>query len=204
MDRKIVLASKSPRRIELFEKYRIDAEIRPASADETVPEDVTEPSEIVKLLAERKAKAVAAKCGEDTVVVGADTLVFCDGKILGKPHSTEEARDMMRLLSGRSHSVISGLCVCDGKTTVTESVETAVTFRDLSEEEIEAYISTSDPYDKAGGYGIQSMAGAFVSGINGDYYNVVGLPVERLLYILKHSFGCDFFARLCEKSRRTV
>ncbi len=204
MDRKIVLASKSPRRIELFEKYGIDAEIIPASADETIPEKVTEPSEIVKLLAERKAKAVAAKCDGDTVVVGADTLVFCDGEILGKPHSTEEARGMMKLLSGRSHSVISGLCVCDGSTTVTESVETVVTFRVLSQEEIEAYISTSDPYDKAGGYGIQSIAGAFVSGINGDYYNVVGLPVERLLYILKHSFGCDTFTRLCENYRRTV
>ena len=150
MDKRVILASKSPRRIELFEKYGIKAECCPAEIDESIPEGICAPCEIVKHLAKMKASAVASGYGDERIVVAADTLVFCDGSILGKPADKQDARRMMKMLSGREHSVISGLCVVCGEKCVCESVETRVYFRELEGCEIEAYISTDDPYDKAG------------------------------------------------------
>ena len=188
--KKLILASKSPRRIELFEKYGIKADSIPADIDESVAAEIHEPSDIVKYLSEKKAKHILGKFPE-TVVIAADTLVICDDNMLGKPKDKNDAYNMMRLLSGRSHKVISGICAASSDKCICESVETEVSFRELSEDEILGYISTNDPYDKAGGYGIQSLAGAFVRSINGDYYNVVGLPVSRLVEILRDSFGYD-------------
>ncbi len=196
--KKIILASKSPRRVELFAKYGIDAESIPADVDETIPEEIFEPREIVKYLSEKKAMHIL-ESHDDAIVVAADTLVFCNDRILGKPGNRDEAYDMMKLLSGRSHNVISGLCVVSRDRKICESVKTEVVFRNLSEDEINGYISTNDPYDKAGGYGIQSLAGAFVREIIGDYYNVVGLPLSRLVEILKNDFGYD---ALCNLFRR--
>lgn len=193
---KIVLASKSPRRTELFKKYGITAENIPADIDESIPEEIKEPSEIVKYLAEKKAVYISESVESGVITVAADTLVFCNDRILGKPENKEEARNMLKLLSGKTHSVISGICIiCDDKK-VCESVKTDVVFRELSADEIEGYISTDEPYDKAGGYGIQSLAGVFVTEIIGDYYNVVGLPVSRLVTILKDEFGYDALKNL--------
>ena len=201
--KKIILASKSPRRIELFAKYGIDAESIPAYVDETVPKDITDPCAIVRYLSEKKAMHVLTNICDDAIVVAADTLVFCDENILGKPHDKMQAYEMMKMLSGRSHNVISGICVVSKEKKVCESVTTQVTFRELSESEINGYISTKDPYDKAGGYGIQSLAGAFVSEIKGDYYNVVGLPLSRLVSILRDDFGYDALSGLFEKEKST-
>ncbi len=199
--KKIILASKSPRRIELFKKYGIIAESIPADVDETIPTNMCEPCETVKYLSEKKALHILENLDSDAVVIAADTLVFCDDEILGKPRDRKQAYDMMKLLSGRSHKVISGLCVISKDKKICESVTTEVTFRNLSESEIEGYISTKDPYDKAGGYGIQSLAGAFVSEIKGDYYNVVGLPLSKLISILRDDFGYDALKKLFEKEK---
>ncbi len=188
--KKIILASKSPRRTELCEKYGIFANVVPACIDEVLPENLCEPGEIVEYLSSEKARAVAKNFSGGEIIIGADTLVFCDGKILGKPENKNEAREMMKLLSGNIHSVVSGISIICGEKEISDSVATRVTFKELSEAEIEGYISTREPYDKAGGYGIQSLGGAFVTGIDGDYYNVVGLPVSRLLHILGKEFDC--------------
>ncbi len=201
--KKVILASKSPRRIELFAKYGINAESVPADIDETIPDGINTPSEIVEYLSGMKAGEVAGKCTDDSIVVGADTLVFCGDKILGKPKSKDDAREMLKLLSGNTHSVVSGICVICGDKKICESVTTEVVFEAITEEEIEAYISTDEPYDKAGGYGIQSLGGAFVREIHGDYYNVVGLPVSRLLAILKKEFGFSPFVGLCKNGGTT-
>lgn len=195
--KKVILASKSPRRIELFKKYGIVAESIPADVDECIPENIKEPSEIVKYLSEKKANYIAS-FGADGIIIAADTLVFCGDKILGKPANKTEAYEMMKLLSGKSHSVISGICIVFDDKKVLESVKTEVFFRELTEKEINDYIATDEPYDKAGGYGIQSIAGAFVRCINGDYYNVVGLPVSRLITILKEEFDYDALENILE------
>ena len=122
--------------------------------------------------------------------------MFCDDKILGKPANKDEARRMLQLLSGKTHCVISGICIMGKGKKVCESVKTDVVFRELTGDEIEGYISTNEPYDKAGGYGIQSVAGAFITEIIGDYYNVVGLPVSRLVSVLKNEFGYDALKNL--------
>lgn len=194
--KKVVLASRSPRRIELFKKYGIYAESIPADVDESIPSEITAPDEIVKYLARKKAEYVRNTEENDTVVVAADTLVFCEGEILGKPSDRADANRMMKMLSGNTHSVISGICVICGDRAICEAVKTDVCFRELTEEEILGYTLTSEPYDKAGGYGIQSIAGAFVKEIHGDYYNVVGLPVSRLTEILKTHFGYDALANI--------
>lgn len=187
----VILASKSPRRMELVKKFGIEAQSFSADIDETVPQSITVPNEVVKYLAEKKARFVAEKFENDVIIIGADTLVFAENRVLGKPSTVFEAANMMNILSGKSHSVISGICIICGSKKICESVETRVTFRHLSKEEIDGYVSTREPYDKAGGYGIQALAGAFVSEIHGDYYNVVGLPMSRLLEILKNEFGYD-------------
>ncbi len=189
----VILASKSPRRIELLARYGIKAESIPADIDETLPENLHTPAEAVEYLSEEKAKAVFRKASEDAVVIAADTLVFIGNETLGKPKDKADAVRMMRLLSGKTHRVVTGMTVLSKEKTVCESVATDVLFRSLSECEIDAYTDTDEPYDKAGGYGIQSLGGAFVREIRGDYYNVVGLPIARLLEILDTSFGIRIF-----------
>ncbi len=174
---KLVLASKSPRRSEILTNAGIDFTIRVADADETIAEG-TSPEDAVVMLAARKAMAVERN--EDEIILGADTVVVLDDKILGKPKDREDAFNMLKSLSGRVHSVFTGVCAVSGKGSITFAEETKVEFYPLTDEEINTYIDSNDCYDKAGAYGIQGLASKFISGINGDYFNVVGLPISSV------------------------
>lgn len=181
----IVLASGSPRRRELMEMLEIkDLVIIPARGEEKPPVGVT-PGELVMALAAAKAREVAAGRSAEDTVVGADTIVCIEGLILGKPHDQEDAARMLRLLSGNTHEVYTGVCLIkDGKESCRYDV-TRVHFRPLSEGEISAYIKTGEPMDKAGAYGAQGKAALFVQGIEGDFFNVMGLPLCMLGEMLK-------------------
>lgn len=186
----IVLASASPRRKELMEMLGVkNAVICPARGEETIPAGAG-PDEVVMALAEQKCLEVAEKFAGDDVVIAADTVVAIDGQILGKPRTEDEAKSMIKALSGREHHVYTGLAVKRGESLVTEYEKTAVRFRAMTDREVEAYVSAGECMDKAGAYGIQGLAGYFISGINGDYYNVVGLPICRLGMILSR-LGVD-------------
>ena len=174
---KLVLASKSPRRSEILKNAGYEFTVRVADADETIPEG-TKPEDAVVLLAARKAMAVER--ADDETVLGADTIVVLDNKILGKPKSREDAYNMLKSLSGRVHSVFTGVCIIENGKSMTFAEETEVQFLSLTDEEIYGYIDTNDCYDKAGAYGIQGYASKFVKGINGDYFNVVGLPISAI------------------------
>ena len=178
----LILASASPRRKELLELFRVPFTIRVADIDETMDENKAPYDEVARVSA---AKAKAVERGEDDVVIAADTIVVCEGKVLGKPHSEEEAYEMLRLLSDRDHQVMTGMTVLRGETAVTVTEVTDLHFRELSDREIYAYIATGEPMDKAGSYGIQGGAALFCSRLVGDYYNVMGLPVCRLGEILR-------------------
>ncbi|WP_048151640.1 Maf family nucleotide pyrophosphatase [Palaeococcus ferrophilus] len=169
----IVLASKSPRRREILGRFFEEFEVVPSNADES---SELPPREHVVEVARRKAWEVYRKTGG--VVIGADTVVVLEGRILGKPGDADEAREMLRSLSARVHRVITGYCIVKDGKEVKGAVETEVEFYELSDEDIEWYVSTGEPMDKAGAYGIQGKGGLFVKGIRGDYYNVVGLPIE--------------------------
>ena len=185
-DRPIVLASASPRRRELLGRFGIPFRVIPARGEEKAPAGLS-PGELVRVLAEHKATEVAA--GEpESVIVAADTVVEIDGEILGKPGTPERAAEMLRRLSGRTHRVWTGVCVRQGERVLSAAEETAVRFHPLTEEEIAAYVATGEPLDKAGAYGYQDRACLFVERIEGDYFNVVGLPMERLGRMLR-SFG---------------
>ena len=176
----IVLASGSPRRRELLTMLGIsDFRILPAKGEEIVPEGVG-PAETVMALARAKAQEVAACSEKDDVIIAADTIVWIDGEILGKPKTAGQAHQMLRLLSGRTHKVYTGVCVIRGDAEELESECTEVRFRELSDAEIDAYIATGEPMDKAGAYGAQGKAALFVEGIDGDFFNVMGLPLCRL------------------------
>lgn len=172
----LILASKSPRRQELLKLITKDFVIKTANVDETLPDGIA-PKEAVEYLS--KIKAMPFKNGTDTVI-GADTVVAADGKILGKPKDEEDAFAMLRLLSGREHSVFTGVTILKGDGIDTFSVETRVKFFELSDEEIKNYIKTNEPMDKAGAYGIQGYGSLLVEKIDGDYFNVVGLPISQL------------------------
>jgi len=185
---KIILASSSPRRLELLRQMGMEPVVVPSR----VPEEVKagESAEDAALrLAVAKAGEVA-RLFHDGLVIGADTVVTIDGMQLGKPEDETDAKRMLKLLSGRSHTVVTGLAVINAKTleSKTTRVKTTVRFKKISEEEIDSYISTGDPMDKAGAYGIQGRAAAFVEGIEGCYSNVVGLPLSELMDLLK-TFG---------------
>lgn len=177
----LILASKSPRRAELLGLFKKPFAVRVAQADETMTPGASPASEVARV---SRIKAEAVECGPDEVVVAADTIVVCDGRILGKPHSRAEAYEMLRLLSGKTHQVMTGLTVRTAQAVRTVTEVTDVCFRVLSDQEIWAYIATGEPMDKAGAYGIQGGAALFCSRLEGDYYNVVGLPVCRLGMIL--------------------
>ena len=181
----IILASQSPRRKELLGLLNIPFTVRVADIDETMDPSVSV-AEAVARLSRQKAEAVDHDCSD--IVIAADTVVVCDGAVLGKPADEEEAFQMLKRLSGRAHQVMTGLTVLQGKKAVSHTEITDVYFRPLTEKEIHAYIQSGDPMDKAGAYGIQNGAAVFVEKICGDYFNVVGLPVCRLNTILKEEF----------------
>lgn len=183
---KLILASKSPRRRELLGMLCSNFRVEVQQADETIAPG-TPPQEAVEQLARRKAQAV--KAGPDEAVIGADTIVVLDGHIMGKPADVEDARRMLGALQGRSHSVFTGVCVRDGQKEVTRVCETQVQFAPMTQQEIDWYVSTQEPMDKAGAYGIQGFGGIFVQEIRGDYYNVVGLPISCLYEILRQEWG---------------
>lgn len=183
----IILASKSPRRRQLLEQMGLEFRVLTAQADETMDPAKPVDQEIGRVSC-LKAEAVRAQVQPEDLIIAADTLVCVDGKRLGKPHSHQEAVNMLRLLSGRAHTVMTGVSVVCGRRTETFTEQTKIRFRDLSEAEIRAYVATNEPMDKAGAYGIQGLAGLFVSGMDGDYYNVMGLPICRLTQVLR-SFG---------------
>lgn len=184
IDRKIVLASQSPRRKELIGVIAEKVEIRPAPCDETLPDGIGA-REAVEYLSKIKNEAARKISADEEIVISADTVVAVNDEILGKPTDKEDARRMLNLLSGKTHQVYTGVTIADDKGSVTFSEKTDVVFYELTEQEIEEYISSSEPYDKAGAYGIQGKAGLLVKGIIGDYYNVVGLPIARLKRELK-------------------
>lgn len=177
----LVLASKSPRRKELLSLITTDFIVKSAEVDETLPQGIS-PEEAVLYLS--KIKAEPLKNERDTVI-GADTIVVLDGKILGKPHNDEEAFAMLRALSGREHSVFTGVTVISPEGEKSFFRETKVKFCELSDDEINDYIATGECRDKAGAYGIQGYGSVFVESICGDYFNVVGLPVSALYRALK-------------------
>ena len=178
-DKKVILASASPRRQELIKLIFDSVEILPADCDETLPKGIGA-REAVEYLSKIKNEASAKLTGEENLIISADTVVAVGDKILGKPVDKEDARRMISLLSGKVHQVYTGVTLSLNGKTKTFSEKTDVEFFDLTEEEIEDYISSKEPYDKAGAYGIQGKAGLLVKGINGDYYNVVGFPIARL------------------------
>ncbi len=189
----IILASQSPRRRELLERMGIrDFRVLVSDADETVREGLS-PTELVETLSRRKALAVQEQAGRDALIIAADTVVSLDGTVLGKPADELDAFRMLTTLSGCRHQVYSGLTVLRGEESVTVHEVTDVTVRELSSREIEDYIRTGEPMDKAGAYGIQGYGSLFVEGIVGDYYNVMGLPVCRLGRILA-DLGLDCMA----------
>ena len=184
----LILGSKSPRRKELLQMVTENFTVRVSDACENYGDDV-KLCDVPRILAERKAKATK-NTGND-IIIGCDTVVIYKDKLLGKPKTDTEARKMLKMLSNTTHLVISGLCVTNGEKTVSDSVTTYVTFRELTDSEINNYVNRFHPTDKAGAYGIQESAGAFVTKIEGDFYNVVGLPLCRLCEILKKDFNLD-------------
>jgi septum formation protein len=186
--RQIILASSSPRRKGLLQQigldFKVDAGVREESA-------VTgqKPDEIVKEISLKKARSIADKY-PDALIIAADTIGVIAGRIIGKPHSEKEAAEILSLLSGKAHSVITGFTVLDTATnkSVSKTVATTVYFKNLTKSEIEEYIKTGEPLDKAGAYAIQGLGALFVEKIDGDYFNVVGLPLGALAEVLKE-FG---------------
>lgn len=186
---KLILASASPRRAEILRNAGISFSVLSSAIDET-PTSSESPNDLVLRLANAKAELVAARAIGPAIVIAADTVVVLNGKILGKPRSTDDARRMLEQLSGRTHSVLTGVSLIRLPDAVhLEFVEsTLVHFNPLADDEISAYLSTDEPYDKAGAYAIQSRAARFIPRIEGCYFNVVGLPVARLVSNL-HELG---------------
>ncbi len=170
-----ILASASPRRKELLTLAGVDFDICVKEVDESVPEG-TAPEQAAVMTAKKKALAVAADYPE-ALVIGADTIVVIGGKILGKPHSEAHAKEMLRTLSGNEHKVITGVCLAKNGRVYTFEKTSFVRFYPLSDEEIDAYVASKEPMDKAGAYGIQGKGCLLVESISGDYFNIVGLPV---------------------------
>ena len=178
----LILASQSPRRRELLGLTGLDFIVRVADIDETMDETKPPVEEVARV---SRLKALAVHREPEDVVIAADTIVVCQGKVLGKPHDTDDAKAMLNLLSGRDHQVMTGVTVLRGGETVTFTEVTDLHFRELSEKEVCRYVATGEPMDKAGSYGIQGGAALFCTGMNGDYYNVMGLPVCALGEVLK-------------------
>jgi septum formation protein len=181
----IILASTSPRRKELLEKAGIKFKAVSSNINEYFDPKLT-PHELVRKLSLEKAKAVQKKF-KSQIIIAADTIVFVDGIIFGKPKDIIDARKMLEYLSGKTHSIITGFAIINGKTgkTVTKSEETRITMREISEKEINTYLKTKEPYDKAGAYAIQGKAAKFITKIDGDLFSAIGLPINTVLKELK-------------------
>lgn len=173
----LILASASPRRKALLSLFGIPFTVRAADIDETMDPEKPPFDEVARV---SRLKALAVSRGEEDVAIAADTIVVCQGKVLGKPHSEAEAASMLRLLSGRDHQVMTGCTILFGDRAETFTEVTSLHFRPLSEKEIQKYVQSGEPMDKAGAYGIQGGAALFCEKLEGDYYNVMGLPVCRL------------------------
>lgn len=205
--RRIILASRSPRRRELMEQAGFEFDIIPSYKEEKITKTI--PHEVVEELAEQKAMDVYNLCDDkEVLVIGADTVVAIDGKILGKPKSEDKAVEMLRVLSGRTHEVYTGVSFVwndvsageKGDITYFHNIEnihthtfhecTRVTFFPMSDEEIRSYVSSGDSMDKAGAYGIQGRCAIYIKEIQGDYNNVVGLPIARIYQVLKEKMNC--------------
>ena len=193
----MILASQSPRRRELLGQMGFSFTVRPAKGEELPHPELT-PAQLVEELARQKALEVSAEAEADDVVVAADTVVAIDGKVLGKPHDKVHAAQMLSALSGREHTVYTGVAVKRGETLLVEYEATHVRFRPLTQREIDLYIQTGEPMDKAGSYGIQGYGALLVEGIRGDYFNVVGLPICRLGRMLAQ-VGEDALAQCAQK-----
>ena len=195
---KIILASQSPRRRELLSRRGITHfDVLPAQGEEHIDHSLPA-GLLVEALARQKAAEIAACAPPDAVIIAADTVVALDNEILGKPHTAQEAAEMLQKLSGRQHTVYTGVAVRQNDTELVEREAAQVHFRPLSPQEIRAYIATGEPMDKAGAYGVQGYGCLFVEGIVGDYYNVMGLPVCRLGRMLRQ-FGVDPLALAAEQ-----
>ncbi len=186
--KKIILASGSPRRKELLEKIGLKFTVDVPDIEEDFKSNLT-PQELVKQLSAKKAEVIAKK-HPDAIVIAADTIGVLKGEIIGKPHTAAQAEKMLESLSGTSHLVITGFTITDTDTgkTITEEVQTKVYFKKLSKAEVNGYVKTGEPLDKAGGYAIQGLGALLVKKIEGDYYNVIGLPLSSLTDALKE-FG---------------
>ena len=188
----LILASNSPRRRELLAGLGLDFEVRVIKdIDETYPLDLPV-EQIPVYISSQKAKAYQESIRDDELVITADTVVIVGKNVLGKPHNREEACDMLRMISGRTHQVITGVCLTSNKIHRSLSVSTDVTFKALAEQEIEYYVDQYKPYDKAGAYGIQEWIGYIgVTSLHGSYFNVMGLPVQRIWQELLDIYGME-------------
>src|SRR4030043_1858301 len=188
--KEVILASASPRRKELLEKIGIRFKVEPSNYEEDIPLGL-EPHELAQKISLEKAKAVASK-HKNAIVIPADTFIVFGDQILGKPHTEKDARKMLEAISGKSHSVITGFSIIDTGTSkaLSKSVETKIYVRKLTLAEIDAYVKSKEPLDKAGAYAIQGLGAVIVERIEGDYFNVIGLPLSALAEGLK-GFGVD-------------
>ncbi|MFJ7971194.1 Maf family protein [Psychrobacillus sp. NPDC096389] len=177
-----ILASESPRRKELFGKLAIPFEVQPANIEEVVEGKLT-PEDMAISIAYKKTVPIVEK-NPNAIVIGADTIVHLEQESLGKPTSQDQAKAYLKKLSGRTHTVVTGVSIQGSGTSISFAESTQVTFYELTDEQIDAYVATGDSLDKAGAYGIQTMGGLFVKKIEGDYNNVVGLPISRLFQTL--------------------
>ncbi len=177
----LILASQSPRRRELLGLFHIPFTVHPADIDETMDPEKDPKAEVARV---SRLKALSVPAGADDIVIAADTIVVCQGQVLGKPNSTGQAEAMLTLLSGRDHQVMTGMTVVRGSRIESLTEVTDLHFRPLSQREIRRYVASGEPMDKAGAYGIQGGAALFCEKMVGDYYNVMGLPVCRLWQLL--------------------
>jgi septum formation protein len=186
--KRIILASASPRRKELLEKIGLKFEVEPSDYAEDMRSELS-PDELARSISLEKAKVVASK-HNNAIVIAADTFIVSRGKILGKPNTRDEARKMLMTLKGKSHSVITGFTILDTdkNKVLTKSVETIIHIKNLTSEEVDAYVKSKEPLDKAGAYAIQGLGSVIVERIEGDYFNVMGLPLSVLAEGLKE-FG---------------
>ena len=188
----LILASQSPRRREMFDRLAITYLAVSTDADETITEPLT-PDEYVKTLAVRKAEAASFGYADEDYIIAADTVVALDGEIYGKPADYADAFRMIASFSGKTHAVSTAFAIKKGEKIYAEAVATAVSFRPLTDQEIDYYITHEKPYDKAGAYGIQEMAGIFVEKVEGNFDNVVGLPLCQLEVAFKREFSTSLF-----------
>lgn len=194
MNRKIILASRSPRRRQLLEQIGLKFEVRESEYEENMSA-MDNPYELSKFLALKKCEDVARHY-EDAIIIAADTFVFFEGKFIGKPKNNDEVVKMMRSFSGVKHEVVSGLAIIDklNNKVVSDYGVCKIKFSDLDDQEIINYAEKTQPFDKAGGYALQEEAGAFLESVEGDYYSVVGLPLNKVYLVLKE-FGVEFFKK---------